>query len=787
MPVKDQGSTSRRLAACDDGAIIAFGVFFSVLLVGLLYYLVGLGATMYYRERVQDAADASAFASAIVHARGMNTIALINVVMAAMLAVIVALRLTQALIIVAQVILYALSWLGGATAAIASALEVVRQAVVRIEDAVAPVVANVNKVLKIGGNVVRVVVPVGSNLSVLGKIADKYVPEVQAGVALPARLTLPVEDDKFDYLCNKAGVIAGGLALLPMKPIIPGGLRKRLQKALGTLAQKGSSWFCDGSDPPEYTADPEVNNYPATEAMGRCSQPSDDGREVNLAACFEAEEKEGRAQPFEDSGLCRAGEPVCQEMIDKEGYVDQNDPELDDGDDESNESIAPGTRVEYSKHSWCGSEVGQKAVITDDDCHRIFRADGSSYPDSQTPYGTRLADARVACDPKHGDRYDYWWMEREVEVAYEWNQTAEAWVETGTTEVVPETPQGRPASKREPCKDVELETYTELFGRNLVVKVDGEWHAKAKLDEPVCTVEAPKPKGPSQPSDPTTISLRRVEVTQVLGCSNQEKVGETIKPKALNLSGDNYTAGLKDLEADPGSVGGEYNEVTQDGIEDLADTGGSSESSDTTPFRFIPKHKLGTSDMQIRALSIGTRLGDDELGDEQVSKIAQKDIDGSLHHEALRVIAATRWGTGSSSNGLSRASETWGRFAVAQAEYFFAVQKQSTTLAEWGGTKWDEKGEEEMGRDFMWAMYWTARMRRFRMSFKVDGESADGEPTGESSGSSDSLARKLNLSSTIKGADDVLSDGPDISCSDLVPACSQLQSTLTSLDGIFIH
>jgi hypothetical protein len=786
VSAQEEASTTRRLVACEDGAIIAFGVFFGVLLLGLLYYMVGLGATMYYRERMQDAADASAFAAAIVHARGMNTLALINVVMAALLAVLVALRLTEALIIVAQAILYALAWLGGATAAIASALEVVRQAVVRIEDAVSPVVTNVNKVLKVGGNVIRVATPLAANLSVLGKVAREYDPEVKAAVGIPPRLTLPVEDDKFEYLCNKAGVIAGGLALLPIKPIIPGGLRKSLQKALGKLAQTGSSWFCDGSDPPEYEMEDQVNEFPATAEMKRCSDAAETGGDVSLKDCREAEKLEGLGRPDEITGLCRDGQPVCQEVIDPEGFVDE------DTEDGINETIPPGTRVEYSPHSWCGSEEGKNARVGDDadDCHRIELGD-RSYPDPATEYGKRLVKARAECDPKFGDRFNYWWTERELDVTYQWNETVSEWIETGATESVPETPHGRPEPvDRVPCKDIQVEAYSDFYAGRIPVTMSAEWHARATLDKPVCTLDAPKPSGPTKPSDPTTIVLRRVEVPQVLGCSNEQK-GEKVQPKALNLKDDKYTEGLDDLKASPDDVGGEYADVSMEGMEDLGDSGksGKSGNEDTTPFRFIKGHLLGTSDMQIRSLAIGTKLGDSKLADDEVSEIADQDAAGSVHNEALRVIGVTRWGTGEGSNKLSKASEVWGRFSVAQAEYYFDDYGRGDALADW--TKWDEKNEVDSGRDFLWAMRWTARMRRFRMSFKVDGESADGPPTKEESNVRDKLAVRLGLpQTTSKSADDVATEGPDLSCEGLgsvISACSQLQSTLTSLDGIFIH
>ncbi len=41
-------------------------------MVGILWYLAGIGDAIVFRERMQEAADATAFSAAVLHARGMN-------------------------------------------------------------------------------------------------------------------------------------------------------------------------------------------------------------------------------------------------------------------------------------------------------------------------------------------------------------------------------------------------------------------------------------------------------------------------------------------------------------------------------------------------------------------------------------------------------------------------------------------------------------------------------------------------------------------------------------------
>lgn len=763
-PVNGLGSELTRLHKCDRGAIMVFGIFFAVVVLAMLYYMVGLGATMFYRERLQDAADGSAFASAIVHARGMNTLALINVVMAALLAVLVALRLVEALIIIAEVILYALAWLGGATAAIASALEVVRQAVHEVAEAAEPVIFNANKVLKLGGEVVRVATPIAANFSVLGKVALRYEPEVRVAFAIPPRITLPVEDDTFPYLCGKAGKIAGILALLPIRPILPGGLRKKLESALGKLTKRGASWFCDGSDPPTFTTDPEVNNFPATEEMEKCTnRDKQDADSVTL--CHAAEKAEGAGEPDEKTGLCRVGQPLCQPVVDPE-----SDP--------------PGLAYQYSSKSYCGSEDGKLAKVTDRDCHEVDAPDGRKVADVATPYGKRLAKARADCDPKHRDREDYWWIERELDVTWQWDATTGAWTERQAIETVAPVALGRPAVKRVPCEGHAYQQVSAagvlLYGR----VPDGKWNDNSKLEEPVCQVDEPRPPAPAEGELPAPVVRKRTEVLQVLGCSSEQAAGKEVVVGAVNLAADQYTQGVDDFAAKPGGTGGDYGDLSTDdlGIDD-GSSDASGGSSNTLPYRFIKGHRLGTSDMQIRSLVVGNRLADVHTGAQAVS----------VHEDSARIVSMSKWRTsGDELSGLASASETWGLFSVAQAEYYFAVETNADDLASWG-EKWDEQNDEDSGRDFLWKMAWTARMRRFRLNWKVDGQSADeGSQTGSSDG--DTMLDKLDLNVAKEAfgeqsSDEIATHGPKALCSlgDMADVCEQFSQMMRSYDSIFIH
>jgi hypothetical protein len=86
------------------GAIMVIGVFMAMLVVGFLYYIVGIGNTIIFRERLQDAADAVAFSGAVVHARGMNIIAMINIVLLILMTVYMALKIVHMAVVAAVIV-----------------------------------------------------------------------------------------------------------------------------------------------------------------------------------------------------------------------------------------------------------------------------------------------------------------------------------------------------------------------------------------------------------------------------------------------------------------------------------------------------------------------------------------------------------------------------------------------------------------------------------------------------------------------------------------------------------
>lgn len=69
------------------GAVMVMGLGMSCFLIGMLWYVIGIGDAMIVRDTAQEAADHAAFTSAVLHAKGMNFISAMNLILLAIVAV----------------------------------------------------------------------------------------------------------------------------------------------------------------------------------------------------------------------------------------------------------------------------------------------------------------------------------------------------------------------------------------------------------------------------------------------------------------------------------------------------------------------------------------------------------------------------------------------------------------------------------------------------------------------------------------------------------------------------
>jgi len=67
----------------ERGAVMVLGLFLALAAVAVIGALIGIGDAIIARDRAQEATDSAVFTNAVIHARGMNAIALINIVLMA--------------------------------------------------------------------------------------------------------------------------------------------------------------------------------------------------------------------------------------------------------------------------------------------------------------------------------------------------------------------------------------------------------------------------------------------------------------------------------------------------------------------------------------------------------------------------------------------------------------------------------------------------------------------------------------------------------------------------------
>lgn len=80
-------STARQLHEDDRGAVMMTGLCMALFLIGGLWFLIGIGDTILFRDRMQEATDHAVFSSAALHAKGMNFISLMNMLLLALFTV----------------------------------------------------------------------------------------------------------------------------------------------------------------------------------------------------------------------------------------------------------------------------------------------------------------------------------------------------------------------------------------------------------------------------------------------------------------------------------------------------------------------------------------------------------------------------------------------------------------------------------------------------------------------------------------------------------------------------
>ncbi len=239
------GSRGRSLVDDNRGAIMVIAVFMAAFLVGALWYIIGIGDAIVYRERMQDGADAVAYAGAVYHARGMNLIAMINIIMAGLLAVLIALKLVQVINFIANAISCALAWtgLGAVICTFTTNLEEpIANAISTYTNFLKPTLKALSKAEK---GIAYAMPWVAEGKAVIVGSKD-YNKPVKTGGIISASLIpqgdregLPVQEDTYAHLCKKAGQYVGDVIMMPF-----GSHAGWISGVIGGLAETFPGYFC---------------------------------------------------------------------------------------------------------------------------------------------------------------------------------------------------------------------------------------------------------------------------------------------------------------------------------------------------------------------------------------------------------------------------------------------------------------------------------------------------------------------------------------------------------------
>jgi hypothetical protein len=95
---------ANRFARDERGVMMVIGAVAGAFLIGAVWFIWGVGQAAVFRETMQSAADATAYQMSVYDARGMNIIAMINLIMSVVLTVYVIIRLLQAIFVAVNII-----------------------------------------------------------------------------------------------------------------------------------------------------------------------------------------------------------------------------------------------------------------------------------------------------------------------------------------------------------------------------------------------------------------------------------------------------------------------------------------------------------------------------------------------------------------------------------------------------------------------------------------------------------------------------------------------------------
>ncbi len=255
-----------RALKCDRGAVMVATIFMTLILVAVLYMVIGLGRTIVMKEGMQDAADAAAYSSAIFNARGMNLIVFINLLMAALVSILIAIRVAQSVMTLAAGILAGMAFASmGGTGPLAAQATYQAIQLNNTYNNAKKVIDKILEALHTTQQATSAVVPWVAMTRGMTEAAIHHDP-ARGAFAIPGSIVLPVESDEFSELCGRGGEFIAGASVA----VLPGPLKSLADfvptDAIGEVAELTSGFLCGdgGGEPPNYrqTINRELPRHP---------------------------------------------------------------------------------------------------------------------------------------------------------------------------------------------------------------------------------------------------------------------------------------------------------------------------------------------------------------------------------------------------------------------------------------------------------------------------------------------------------------------------------------------
>lgn len=527
---------AHKMLADDRGAVMLVAVFMAVFGVAMVYYVVGIAEAVMYRQYLQDSVDAGSLSSAIMFARGMNLIVLLNLIMAGLLSILVMLRAVEGVAIVGMVIAVAMAWFtGGATLAAVGPFEMIRSQVNSIYGVLQPVVFSALEVLHDAADGVTKAAPAIAVASFESEVVRsdagqrKLVAvngiQVTAGIEpvfWPARIDLPVEDDSFGELCGQAGAVAADLVMKPLRQI-PAVDKLEIDGVAREFTKMMKAWFCEdsGTAAPQMTHTVE-RSYPRLPTDQACEEYRSSGDDA-LSDALSFSGDASASVDADGGGASLAGDVSAL----GQAFANVEMPGPCAESQAQREQAAPAKRT-----GDCRPETN---------CSR----DG--------PYQKLAALARAQCNPeKFSSNVSYTYQKRIGEVTY--RRVEGIWVRLEPTyeEPVLVMPDGSGDKMEPPC-----------LNKGRVQKWAGGYNTTVYATDdptrflPACTTER-RPSSDSRRSqglavDGEEAKVRFEEVTHIFGCTRKEEI--VISPKGEPV-GDGSTSRAPKKLADGVQMGG---------------------------------------------------------------------------------------------------------------------------------------------------------------------------------------------------------------------------------------